>query len=242
MIEINCLYCGCSFTTYNYLKDKQKYCSRKCFFLDSKIRFSGKGNPFYGKKHTEKTKLAISKANKGNITWNTGKKWPEMRGNNNPMRRPDVLAKFIGKSNLTEDGRQRLSESKKGNNNPAKRKEVREKISKTLIGRPQPWNSGEKCHFWKGGLSKQNDVIKSSLAFNQFRRIVYLRDNYKCRKCNKEGGKLNVHHIKNFASHPQLRTIPINGITLCLHCHRKFHNKYGNKDNTVSQIKYFINN
>lgn len=35
-------------------------------------RFMGKGNPFYNKKHTKKTKEKISLANLGNVAWNKG--------------------------------------------------------------------------------------------------------------------------------------------------------------------------
>ena len=37
------------------------------------------------------------------------------------------------------------------------------------------------------------------------------------------------------------RTDINNGITLCVDCHKKFHEKYGNKNNDLNQIKEFLN-
>lgn len=143
------------------------------------------------------------------------------------------------KNRISKMGREKIRK-RMIKNNPVKRKEVREKISKTLTGRPQPWNRGNKCNLWKGGVSSENDKFKKTIEFKNFIRNVYLRDDYTCRKCGQRGGKLNVHHIKNFSSHKSLRTLITNGITLCLECHRKFHRKYGIKNNTVYQIKEFI--
>jgi hypothetical protein len=55
---------------------------------------------------------------KGQIPWNLGKEFPNLRGDNNPSKRPEV--------------RKKISISKIGDKNPSKRLEVRRKISKKV--------------------------------------------------------------------------------------------------------------
>lgn len=64
-IEVNCLFCGKKETVLlsRYKRGNNKYCSKKCRFLDLKEKIKGIGNPFYGKTHSLKTKELISKAN-----------------------------------------------------------------------------------------------------------------------------------------------------------------------------------
>lgn len=240
MITKKCLNCNCSFQTYNYLKkNERKFCSRQCSSEHQKISFSGKNNPFYGRNHTPEAIKKISQSRMGKTSWNKGLKGYGA-GKNHPMKRPEIALKSkLNRKGMSVIELKKASERMK-KNNPVKRKEVREKISKTLTGRPQPWSSGANCNFWKGGLSDKHKKLKNSLEYKTFIRTVYYRDNYKCRKCGEGGGKLNVHHIKNFAKHKKLRTIPSNGITLCLKCHRQFHRKYGVKNNTIKQIKEFL--
>lgn len=62
------------------------------------------------------------------------------------------------------------------------------------------------------------------------------RDNFTCQKCKIQGGKLEIHHINNFADFEELRTAISNGITFCKNCHKEFHKKYGIKNNTKEQL------
>ena len=70
---------------------------------------------------------------------------------------------------------------------------------------------------------------------------VYTKNNYTCQKCVIRGGKLNAHHIQNYSSYKELRFEESNGISLCGKCHKKFHKKYGYKNNTQEQLDEFIN-
>ena len=234
-----CPICSSSFTTYNHPVNEKKFCSRKCSSLSQRVSFLGSCNPFWGKKHTNTVKNKIRLSRIGKSSWNKGLKGYGA-GKNHPMKRPEIALKSQMNRRLTDAGRLKLSICKLGNLNPAKRKSVRVKISRTMTGKPNPNSSGSKCVFWKGGVSKENDIVKSSLAYKRFIFLVYLRDGYRCRKCHVYGGKLNVHHIRNFSSEKTLRTIVSNGITLCLQCHKEFHKLYGVKNNTVGQIKQFL--
>lgn len=57
-------------------------------------------------------------------------------------------------------------------------------------------------------------------AYTDFRKAVLKRDKRKCMMpgCGKRN-KLNVHHIKKWASAHAVRYDPKNGITLCKQCH-----------------------
>ena len=52
--------------------------------------------------------------------------------------------------------------------------------------------------------------------------------------------KLNAHHLINYTANKKLRLDKSNGITLCEMCHKKFHSKYGNKNNNKQQLDEFL--
>lgn len=82
---------------------------------------------------------------------------------------------------------------------------------------------GEKSKNWKGGASSVNKRLRMSVDFKLWREAVYLRDNWTCQKCLIRGGTLHPHHIKPFASFPDLRFDVSNGLTVCKKCHQEIH-------------------
>ena len=90
-------------------------------------------------------------------------------------------------------------------------KKVRNKISKSLIGKV----SGENHYNWQGGLSFEPYC---KMFNNTLRRAVRKRDHYTCQRCGKKqkkhGKRLCVHHIHfdKGNCYPDL-------ITLCSSCH-----------------------
>lgn len=101
---------------------------------------------------------------------------------------------------------------------------------------------GEHHGRWKGGVSSESSIVRNSNEYKEWRISVFERDNYICQCCRVQGGKLNAHHIKNFAEKIELRTVIDNGITLCEECHIGFHSEYGRKNNNKTQLeKYIIN-
>jgi hypothetical protein len=58
--------------------------------------------------------------------------------------------------------------------------------------------------------------------YQQWRLDVLDRDGYACVECGSPI-KLDVHHIKHWRTHPELRLSVDNGITLCRRCHGKKH-------------------
>lgn len=82
--------------------------------------------------------------------------------------------------------------------------------------------SGSKSSLWRGGLTKINTLIRSSLEYRLWREAVFARDQYTCVFGGKDhGNKIQADHIKPFALFPELRFAIDNGRTLCEDCHKK---------------------
>ena len=120
--------------------------------------------------------------------------------------------------------------------------EAREKMSLTQkkIGNKPPLHKGNNHWNWKGGITSENNKVRSSIELRLWREAVFARDNYTCQKYKIKGGKLHAHHILNFANNKELRLAIDNGVTLSDKAHREFHKKYGNKRNTPEQLKEFL--
>ncbi len=90
-------------------------------------------------------------------------------------------------------------------------------------------NRGEKCNFWKGGIShiykSKRQLAMTTIKYRIWRDKVFERDNYTCQECGERGEKLNAHHIKSWKEYQKLRYLISNGITLCRECHKNIHKK-----------------
>jgi len=75
-------------------------------------------------------------------------------------------------------------------------------------------HKGEKCYFWKGGIS--NDPYPVDWT-KSLKKSIRERDKYTCQLCmEKQGGKSHaVHHIDYIKENND----PNNLITLCTKCH-----------------------
>ncbi|MGW7930608.1 HNH endonuclease [Staphylococcus xylosus] len=79
----------------------------------------------------------------------------------------------------------------------------------------------------------------NSKAWKVTREKVLERDNFECQECKKAGKfsgnrpdkhkSLDVDHIKELETHPELAHDLDNLITLCVSCHNKKHNRYQNR-------------
>lgn len=106
---------------------------------------------------------------------------------------------------------------------------------------------GENNGNWKNGATERNYSERYSKAYSEWHMKVLKRDNYTCQCCGQYSGDLQVHHILDFAHHPDIRTDLKNGITLCANCHDStikgsFHNLYGTHGKTPEQLEEYINN
>ncbi len=167
-------------------------------------------------KHSEETKRKISVANKGKHRSEEfcNKMSENQRGEKNHQ---------FGKRHSVETIK-KMSIAKMGNRSTLGKHhslETRRKMSEAC--------KGEKCRFWKGGISAVNHKIRQSLEYRIWREAVFKRDNWTCVWCSAKSGKdkvviLNADHIKPFASYPELRFAIDNGRTLCLPCHKTTEN------------------
>jgi len=173
----------CNYCQKYYEGRGKKYCSRIC-------GKKGKYNPFYGKKHSKKTKEKIAKSRIGKSTgsneqhWNwQGGKWKKMLTERKPC--PDCGKPIWLKSSYCKSCKQK----------------------------------GERSPNWKGGITPERIKIWRSQKYRNWRKAVFERDNYTCQKCGKTNCWIEAHHIKPFSNFPKLRFELSNGITLCKSCH-----------------------
>ena len=136
--------------------------------------------------------------------------------------------------------KQRIAKIGKKHNPHSEATKEKIRLANINNGSKPPVQRGEKCHFWKGGITPKNEVSRKSLEFRLWRERVFERDNFVCQKTQIKGGKLHPHHINNFAEKEDLRFIIDNGITLSEKAHKEFHKKYGFKNNTIEQINEFL--
>jgi len=181
------------------------------------LALKGKKKPPRTADHSRK----ISEAKKGTLPWNTGKKWS------------DEIKLKIGKAAKGRRHSQQWKKMMRTTMTGRKlSKEWRDNISKS--------KQGAKSHFWKGGISSKNDILRESAKNTSWRQSVFERDDWTCRKYKIKGGILNAHHIFNFADFPSVRFAVANGITLSEKAHIQFHKKYGQTKNTAEQIIDFL--
>jgi 5-methylcytosine-specific restriction endonuclease McrA len=75
-------------------------------------------------------------------------------------------------------------------------------------------NQREQHYLWGGGQHARLNPNGRA-----WRAAVIKRDRNRCRICL-EAGKLEVHHIHPFRSHPEKRWDVNNGVALCRRCHK----------------------
>lgn len=105
---------------------------------------------------------------------------------------------------------------------------------------------------WEGGITPLNESIRALDEMRVWKKLVLIRDGFKCRECNNATHDLHIHHKKPFfillkcflALYDQFSPIDDketlirlavkytefwdinNGIALCFDCHRKQPNHY----------------
>lgn len=87
----------------------------------------------------------------------------------------------------------------------------------------------ENHHWWKGGITKENILIRTSKVYKLWRLSVFKRDNHTCQICGIRGGLLHADHIKPFALFPELRLDLDNGRTVHAECHKTTKSYLNNK-------------
>lgn len=130
----------------------------------------------------------------------------------------------------TEETKMKLREARKcfifTENHKAKirQSKIGKKLSEETKNKISITKLGDRNAAWKGGVCSPNQIIRSSKKYNEFRRSIFIRDNFTCKECGRRGIRIQIHHIKSFSNYPDLRFNLDNIITLCFDCHRKTSN------------------
>lgn len=93
--------------------------------------------------------------------------------------------------------------------------------------------AGENSPAWiddRDKLKNQDHSARWSSNMADWRRSVYVRDNYTCVMCNGRSSSgnpvtLNAHHVRTFSKHHELRFELSNGVSLCEKCHKLTYKK-----------------
>ena len=85
--------------------------------------------------------------------------------------------------------------------------------------------TGKKNPNWKGGATSESKKLQNSQKWKDWRKLVFERDNYTSRDCNRKGRKLHPHHIFERSRYPNFVFEIWNGRTLCEKCHKKTYYK-----------------
>lgn len=99
-------------------------------------------------------------------------------------------------------------------------------------------HSGANSHLYNPSLTDEDRLrIRSVVELREWRQAVFVRDNYTCDLCGKRGGRLEAHHLNDWATYPLQRFLLKNGITLCKEHHKEFHHKMGTR-NSCTGVDY----
>jgi hypothetical protein len=222
-IEKHCVNCKTSFFVRTSRKT-QKYCTRECFYLHVKKINENKTNvncdicnkAFY-------KKPAKIKTSKGNYC--------SVECTNKSFELPKYIQESCTHCHKSFE-RKRI--------NRPKNKELRfcsPQCSNEYNGK---FNRGSNHFNFNNNLTNEERIYKRDTYENiKWRISIFKKDEYTCKVCSQKGGDLNAHHFENYSTNKEKRFDINNGVTMCLKCHKNFHDNYGYKKNNKLQFEEF---
>lgn len=232
-MQVECLYCGSIFNRRKSHVNKKTFCSKRCDILFKKE------NPIKGENHKlwkriKKTcevcgREFIIKSSRIKSAKYCSKKCLNIKR----MTKVERKCEICGRTFFFAPGR--LKHKSKGRF-----------CSQSCMGKSM---AGCNSKWWAGGVTAIRNKIRNLPEYRQWRKSVFIRDNWTCKSCGKKGGNLEAHHIIKFsdlllstfnkidedclnvvAQKKDLWDLN-NGVTLCRACHKyKFHNWRTNEE------------
>ena len=114
-----------------------------------------------------------------------------------------------------------------------------ERLKRQTGSKHPRWNAKLTKSIRQKQKAKRKGFVGDS-DLTKWRKSVFDRDYYTCRCCGTKKSPFNVHHLNGWKPFPDERYDIPNGITLCVNCHKLFHKKYGNGNNTKEQYQEFF--
>lgn len=137
----------------------------------------------------------------------------------NYLKKYNIETRPTGAAIITEEIKERLARIRHPTPmlNKNHSKETIELMSKNRKG------SGNSN--WKGGITLVIRNFRKTKRYQEWRKSVLIRDEFKCKyqDCNKE--TTIAHHIKTLNSNPELALDINNGMAICLNHHKEIHRK-----------------
>jgi HNH endonuclease len=78
---------------------------------------------------------------------------------------------------------------------------------------------------WPERKADKHPRHNASFEYDEWRRAVFVRDDFTCQRCGTRGVRLHAHHVQAWKDSPDLRYEVSNGLTLCPPCHRAEHRR-----------------
>lgn len=213
-----CKECGKEFkkksnvSNYNW-EHRTLFCSRECY---NKARRKEIICAYCGKiKVVQKHKKTIF------CSQICANRWKAKNGKSGFFKgHPGYVKDYSFRKPMTQEVKDKISRA--NTNNPKLLKHLRELNEKYR---------GSNHWSWKGGITKWNRAERQTKKYDLWRKAVYARDHYNCRKCGVKckSETIIAHHKKPWKTYVELRYKVSNGITVCRKCHKKIHKEIGLK-------------
>lgn len=219
--ELLCVQCGKRYRKRNAnIGTGRQFCSKECKDSWQKEGLKRESNPFFGKRHSSNTKEKISESRTGKLL-----------GEENPKyNKVSVQCQVCGKQVL------KIPYLVERNEHQFCSVECHAKWrSSSMVG--------ESNFNWNPELSEEERKFKRRIkGYTSFKGQVLRRDNHTCQKCGRDDAEteLVVHHLNSYDWDKKNRVNVDNGITLCIGCHKDFHDIYGYGKNTKQQFYEYM--
>jgi len=90
------------------------------------------------------------------------------------------------------------------------------------------------------GVKRSRRKIRRTPIDHLWSEFIKRANGRMCIACGGVGETLHAHHLDSYQTFKDRRLAADNGVSLCVPCHKTFHQQYGNVNNTAEQFHEFI--